>query len=334
MPTTRRRPSSGTSPGSTSCGSGTRTCGRETCRSSSAAARAPLPPVRLGRPRSPARPAHRARPGPSGGRGAPAGPGLRPRPACRVLVAAAVVLGYVLSILMASTVALAGFWTTQTTNLWMLWWGLGSFASGWVAPLELLPDWLRTLALVLPFRSTLGFPASRWPDGSTGPRSSRVSRSGWRGAACSRPPTSSPGGAASGVTRRLPDEHRRAAARRPRPGRRRAGRVASLRTDPRRLLAGRTRRAARVPRGPPGQDADGAPSGWSGLLSGVSVYFQFTADVGGWCLRRGPRRPRPLLRHQRGAPGIPRADLERLGHGVRRGGSTTSSPNRWTPRCW
>ena len=80
-------------------------------------------------------------------------------PRSGVLVAAAVVLGYVLSILMASTVALAGFWTTQTTNLWMLWWGLGSFVSGWVAPLELMPDWLRGMALVLPFRATLGFPA-------------------------------------------------------------------------------------------------------------------------------------------------------------------------------
>jgi ABC-2 type transport system permease protein len=76
-----------------------------------------------------------------------------------VLVAGAVVLGYVLSILMASTVALAGFWTTQTTNLWMLWWGVGSFASGWVAPLELMPEWLGRIALVLPFRATLGFPA-------------------------------------------------------------------------------------------------------------------------------------------------------------------------------
>ncbi len=71
---------------------------------------------------------------------------------------AAVGLAYVLSIVMASAIALAGFWTTQTTNLWMLWWGLGSFASGWVAPLELMPEWLRTLAVVLPFRSTLGFP--------------------------------------------------------------------------------------------------------------------------------------------------------------------------------
>ena len=79
-------------------------------------------------------------------------------PAHAVLVVAAVVLAYVLSIVMASAVALAGFWTTQTTNLWMLWWGLGSFASGWVAPLELMPEWLRNLAVVLPFRSTLGFP--------------------------------------------------------------------------------------------------------------------------------------------------------------------------------
>jgi ABC-2 type transport system permease protein len=76
-----------------------------------------------------------------------------------LLVAAAVLVAYLLSLLMASTVALLGFWSTQTTNIWMLWWGLGSFASGWVAPLELLPPWLREVAVVLPFRSTLGFPA-------------------------------------------------------------------------------------------------------------------------------------------------------------------------------
>lgn len=75
-----------------------------------------------------------------------------------VLVVLAVVLAYVLSLLMASTVALLGFWSTQTTNVWMLWWGLGSFASGWVAPLELMPGWLRDFAVVLPFRTTLGFP--------------------------------------------------------------------------------------------------------------------------------------------------------------------------------
>ncbi len=79
-------------------------------------------------------------------------------PGLAVLVAAAVLLGYAVSLLMALTVALLGFWSTQTTNIWMLWWGLGSFTSGWVAPLELMPDWLRTIAALLPFRSTLGFP--------------------------------------------------------------------------------------------------------------------------------------------------------------------------------
>jgi ABC-2 type transport system permease protein len=79
-------------------------------------------------------------------------------PALVVLVLAAVILGYVVSLLMALTVALLGFWSTQTTNIWMLWWGLGSFTSGWVAPLELMPDWLRSIAILLPFRSTLGFP--------------------------------------------------------------------------------------------------------------------------------------------------------------------------------
>ncbi|MEO6713168.1 MAG: ABC-2 family transporter protein, partial [Mycobacteriales bacterium] len=73
-------------------------------------------------------------------------------------VAAAVAVAYLLSLVMASVFALLGFWSTQTTNVWMLWWGMGSFASGWLAPLELMPQWLRSAALVLPFRATLGFP--------------------------------------------------------------------------------------------------------------------------------------------------------------------------------
>ncbi|MFC7545920.1 ABC transporter permease [Plantactinospora sp. GCM10030261] len=79
-------------------------------------------------------------------------------PVRAVTVGAAVVLAYLVSLLMASTFALIGFWSTQTTNVWMLWWGLGSFASGWVAPLPLMPDWLRAVALGLPFRTTVGFP--------------------------------------------------------------------------------------------------------------------------------------------------------------------------------
>jgi ABC-2 type transport system permease protein len=74
------------------------------------------------------------------------------------LVLAAVAIAYALALVMALTVGLFGFWSTQTTNIWMMWWGLGSFASGWVAPLDLMPEWLRRIAVVLPFRTALGFP--------------------------------------------------------------------------------------------------------------------------------------------------------------------------------
>lgn len=74
-------------------------------------------------------------------------------------VALAIALAWVLSVVSASAIALLGFWSTQTTNIWMLWWGVGSFASGWVAPLELMPPWLRDAAVFLPFRYSLGFPA-------------------------------------------------------------------------------------------------------------------------------------------------------------------------------
>lgn len=76
-----------------------------------------------------------------------------------ILTGTAILLAWALSAVMGLTVGLLGFWSTQTTNIWMLWWGLGSLVSGWVAPLELMPGWLQSLALVLPFRSTLGFPA-------------------------------------------------------------------------------------------------------------------------------------------------------------------------------
>ena len=73
-------------------------------------------------------------------------------------VVAAVAVGYLLSLVMASAFALIGFWSTQTANLWMLWWGLGSFASGWVAPIDLMPEPLRTAARLLPFQASMGFP--------------------------------------------------------------------------------------------------------------------------------------------------------------------------------
>lgn len=83
-------------------------------------------------------------------------------PAAAVLAVAATLLAYLVSVLMAGFVGLLGFWSTQTTNVWMLWWGLGSFTSGWVAPVELMPGWIQGVAAWLPFFSTVGFPVELW----------------------------------------------------------------------------------------------------------------------------------------------------------------------------
>jgi ABC-2 type transport system permease protein len=95
---------------------------------------------------------------------------LPPLRALGVLAAGA--LAFALATMMMAVCALVGFWTTQTANLWMLWWGLGSFASGWIAPLELMPRWLQDAGLVLPFWYTMGFPVElalgRLDGGATG----------------------------------------------------------------------------------------------------------------------------------------------------------------------
>jgi ABC-2 type transport system permease protein len=71
---------------------------------------------------------------------------------------AATVIAFFLASLMASTFCLIGFWSTQSSNVYLVWWGLGAFVSGWVAPSALMPRWLSELATYLPFRYTLGFP--------------------------------------------------------------------------------------------------------------------------------------------------------------------------------
>ncbi len=70
----------------------------------------------------------------------------------------AAMLAFALGVLMASTFALVGFWTTQSANVYMFWWGMGAFVSGWIAPLALMPAWLQGVAELLPFRYALGFP--------------------------------------------------------------------------------------------------------------------------------------------------------------------------------
>lgn len=75
-----------------------------------------------------------------------------------VAAVAAAVTGFFLNVLMAMTFATIGFWTTQAGNIYSLWWGLGAFLSGWIAPLSLLPEVVAAAAMVMPFRSSMGFP--------------------------------------------------------------------------------------------------------------------------------------------------------------------------------
>ncbi len=75
---------------------------------------------------------------------------------------AATVLAYAVGVLMAAFVGLLGFWSTQTTNIWMLVWGIGSFTSGWIAPVHLMPGPIQSVAHWLPFWVTLGFPVELW----------------------------------------------------------------------------------------------------------------------------------------------------------------------------
>ena len=72
--------------------------------------------------------------------------------------ATAAVSGFFLNVLMALAFATIGFWTTQAGNLYSLWWGVGAFLSGWIAPLSLLPEAVANAARVGPFRSSMGFP--------------------------------------------------------------------------------------------------------------------------------------------------------------------------------
>jgi ABC-2 type transport system permease protein len=81
-----------------------------------------------------------------------------------------VVAGFALNIMMASAFGVLAFWSTQVRNLYSLWWGVGQFLSGWIAPLALFPVGIRQVTYWLPFRSALGLPIDilmgrlTWPE--------------------------------------------------------------------------------------------------------------------------------------------------------------------------
>jgi ABC-2 type transport system permease protein len=70
----------------------------------------------------------------------------------------AFLMAFALRFTLEWTLALAAFWTTRTSALNQVYYGLMMFLSGRVAPLELLPGFVRTAANLLPFRWMISFP--------------------------------------------------------------------------------------------------------------------------------------------------------------------------------
>lgn len=68
------------------------------------------------------------------------------------------VLAYLLRFLLEWSLALIAFWTTRNEAFNQMYFLLGLFLSGRIAPLDLLPGWLRVLADVLPFKWSIAFP--------------------------------------------------------------------------------------------------------------------------------------------------------------------------------
>jgi len=81
-----------------------------------------------------------------------------------------IIVGFALSMLMSCAFAMSAFWSTQSSSLYNLWYGVGQFLSGFIAPLPLFPENIRSIANLLPFRGLIGFPTEiligklSWPE--------------------------------------------------------------------------------------------------------------------------------------------------------------------------
>jgi ABC-2 type transport system permease protein len=70
----------------------------------------------------------------------------------------AMIFAYLLRFLLEWSLALVSFWTTRNESFNQMYFLLGLFLSGRIAPLDLLPDWLRAIAEVTPFKWAVAFP--------------------------------------------------------------------------------------------------------------------------------------------------------------------------------
>jgi ABC-2 type transport system permease protein len=72
--------------------------------------------------------------------------------------APALILAFILRFCLEWTLAMAAFWTTRIDAINQIYFVIFLFFSGRLAPLELMPEFVQTLAAMLPFRWMLSFP--------------------------------------------------------------------------------------------------------------------------------------------------------------------------------
>ncbi|WP_117017359.1 ABC transporter permease [Aeribacillus pallidus] len=70
----------------------------------------------------------------------------------------ALLLAAVIRFLFSYTFGLLGFWVTKVTALYGMFEAVSLFLSGRIAPMSLLPPFLKTISFYLPFRYMVGFP--------------------------------------------------------------------------------------------------------------------------------------------------------------------------------
>jgi ABC-2 type transport system permease protein len=72
----------------------------------------------------------------------------------------AIVLAFALNFLIQHTLALVAFWTERASSLQEFWFLFYLFLSGVIAPLDVFPPTVKTIALFTPFPYLVNFPAS------------------------------------------------------------------------------------------------------------------------------------------------------------------------------
>jgi len=85
-------------------------------------------------------------------------PQAHPQPWAVAAFVPALVMAFAVRFLVEWALALSAFWTTRVGACNQLYFAVLLFLSGRMAPLELMPSWVQTLASVLPFRWVLSFP--------------------------------------------------------------------------------------------------------------------------------------------------------------------------------